>query len=71
MKSNGSSDQGTTVEMNPEALIRLAKRRARMGVCPPPEIYRVEVRRLVDWSEFPEWARPSDPQMFDGCCHEG
>lgn len=54
-----------------EELIELAERLARSGVAPPPKIYQVEYRRRIDWSRFPSWARPVDPQMFDGCCHEG
>jgi hypothetical protein len=41
------------------------------GFAPPAEIYRVEHRRLVDWATFPSWARPQDPDAFEGCCHEG
>ena len=41
------------------------------GFAPPPEIYRVEHRCHVDWARFPDWARPSDPEAFEGCCHEG
>jgi len=54
-----------------EALIKLAEDRISMGLAPPPEIYRIEYRRRIDWSEFPTWAQPVDPQVFDGCCHEG
>ena len=54
-----------------EALLELAEQRVRRGLAPPPEIYRVEHRRRVDWLKFPGWARPVDPQVFDGCCHEG
>ncbi len=41
------------------------------GFAPPAEIYRVEHRCHVDWSTFPSWARPQDPEAFEGCCHEG
>lgn len=54
-----------------DALIKLAERRARQGFAPPPRIYRVEYRRRIDWTRFPAWARPVDPDLFDGCCHEG
>jgi hypothetical protein len=54
-----------------EALLKLAEQRTAQGLAPPPEVYRIEYRRLIDWSKFPSWARPVDPQMFDGCCHEG
>lgn len=54
-----------------EELIELAEDRVRRGLAPPPEIYRIEYLRCVDWSKFPAWAQPVDPQVFDGCCHEG
>jgi hypothetical protein len=54
-----------------EALISLAQDRMRRGFAPPPEIYRVEYRDRIDWLRFPAWARPVNPQLFDGCCHEG
>jgi len=41
------------------------------GLAPPPEIYQVPYRNQIDWSKFPEWARPSDPDLFEGCSHEG
>jgi hypothetical protein len=53
------------------ALIKLAQQRMRQGFAPPPEIYRIEYRGRIDWWQFPDWARPVDPQLFDGCCHEG
>jgi hypothetical protein len=52
-------------------VIRLAEERAHRGLAPPPDIYRIELRRRVDWSRFPAWARPVDPEVFKGCCHEG
>jgi hypothetical protein len=54
-----------------DALLKLADRRIRQGLAPPPEIYRIEYRRRIDWLQFPDWARPIDPELFDGCCHEG
>jgi hypothetical protein len=52
-----------------DALVELAMERIEKGLAPPQEIYRVQIRRRIDWSQFPEWARPVDPEMFD--CHEG
>jgi hypothetical protein len=54
-----------------DRLTELAEWRMRRGLAPPPEIYRVEYRRRIDWLRFPAWARPVDPELFDGCCHEG
>ena len=34
-------------------------------------IYQMPYRNRIDWSEFPDWARPSDPEMFEGTGHEG
>lgn len=57
--------------MRRQRLIELARRRVDQGLAPPAEIYRVELRRCIDWTEFPRWARPIDPDMFDRTCHEG
>ena len=54
-----------------EALIRQAEARIHQGLAPPPEIYRIEYRQRINWSEFPTWAQPVDPEVFDRCCHEG
>jgi hypothetical protein len=54
-----------------DTLIKLAEQRMNHGLAPPPEIYRIENRRRIDWLLFPDWARPVDPQVFEGCCHEG
>jgi hypothetical protein len=52
-------------------LLDLAAARLRQGLAPPREIYLVQNRNAIDWSQFPAWARPIDPEIFDGCCHEG
>ncbi len=54
-----------------QQLLRQAEARVRQGLAPPPEIYRLRRREQIDWSAFPSWARPVDPELFDGCCHEG
>jgi hypothetical protein len=59
-----------TVDKLP-ALERQAFRRARQGLAPPKEIYEAPYRDRIDWSKFPEWARPTDPDLFLGCGHEG
>jgi hypothetical protein len=46
-----------------------AEERTRRGLAPPPDVYQVQNRNRIDWSRFPEWARPSDPELFEG--HEG
>jgi hypothetical protein len=48
-----------------------ARARTRRGLAPPRELYDVRNRDRVDWSTLPEWARPSDPDLFAGCAHEG
>jgi hypothetical protein len=58
-------------ELCGEELIALAEELVAKGFSPPPQIYRVEYRRRIDWSKFPVWARPLDPDIFEGCCHEG
>ena len=52
-------------------VIALAIERVNQGLSPPAEIYRVDYRDRIDWSKFPSWARCSNPDMFDGSCHEG
>jgi hypothetical protein len=54
-----------------EELMQLALERTSKGLSPPKQIYEVPYRNRIDWSRFPEWARPSDPEMFEGSCHEG
>jgi hypothetical protein len=54
-----------------ENLSRLAQERMAKGLAPPREIYQAPYRSQIDWSRFPEWARPSDPELFEGCSHEG
>ena len=54
-----------------EELFEIAALRMRHGLAPPAEIYQVQYRSRMNWSDFPDWARPVDPEAFDGCCHEG
>lgn len=53
------------------SLIEATRKQLDNGFAPPAEAYLVQNRHKIDWSQFPEWARPSDPEMFDGCGHEG
>jgi hypothetical protein len=50
---------------------RRAAELAAKGLPLPKEIYEVQNRGRIDWSRFPEWARPVDPEVFEGCGHEG
>jgi hypothetical protein len=52
-------------------LVSRAMERLRLGLAPPREIYQSPYRNQIDWSQVPEWARPSDPEMFEGSGHEG
>src|SRR5262245_29658545 len=54
-----------------QGLERVAADRAQHGFAPPKEIYEAPCRGQIDWSRFPGWARPSDPELFEGCSHEG
>ena len=54
-----------------ERLERLAAERVSRGLAPPREAYQAPYRGQIDWGKFPEWARPSDPEMFEGTAHEG
>ncbi len=49
----------------------LALERARKGLALPREIYQLPYRARIDWSLLPEWARPVDPEVFEGSGHEG
>jgi len=54
-----------------EGLISLALERTKKGLAPPREVYLAPLRNQIDWAAFPDWARPSDPELFEGCSHEG
>ncbi len=54
-----------------ETLQQCALERTRKGLPPPREIYNVQNRNRIDWSRFPDWARPTDPEAFEGTAHEG
>jgi hypothetical protein len=61
----------STSNAGPQDLIGIAVQRMKNGFAPPKEIYQAPYRNLIDWSSFPEWARPSDPEMYEGTSHEG
>jgi hypothetical protein len=44
--------------------------RLQKGLAPPPAIYQAQNRNKIDWHLLPGWARPSDPELFEGG-HEG
>jgi len=48
-----------------------ALERVRKGFPPPAEVYEAQNRSRIDWSRFPEWAWPTDPDLFTGTSHEG
>jgi len=52
-------------------LEQLAAERVSQGLAPPKEIYQVPYRNQINWSKFPEWAKPTDPEVFEGSSHEG
>jgi hypothetical protein len=64
----GAGPAGASSEA--ESLEDRARERTQQGLPPPRDVYEAQNRRRVDWSRFPEWARPSDPEMFEGG-HEG
>jgi len=57
-------------ECPPDSLEQVTAERVKKGLAPPREIYDVRNRGRIDWDSIPEWARPSDPEMFQGA-HEG
>lgn len=65
------SDTSAARQALDRELIEVATDRVQCGLAPPAEFYQVSSRARVDWSLFPSWAVPIDPDVFDGCCHEG
>jgi hypothetical protein len=63
---NISTPPGSLADLETRALERVRK-----GFPPPPEVYQVQNRSRIDWSRFPEWAWPIDPDLFTGTSHEG
>jgi hypothetical protein len=64
--------QGAPTRTAPvEDLLQRATDRMALGLAPPREIYQLPYRARIDWSRFPEWARPIDPELFEGTGHEG
>jgi len=55
----------------PQTLEQKALECAHRGLPPPREVYQAQNRSRIDWSQFPEWARPIDPEVFEGTAHEG
>jgi hypothetical protein len=55
----------------PEELTEVAIARMNQGFAPPAEVYQIQYRSRINWNDFPDWARPINPEAFDGCCHEG
>ena len=67
----GCSRRRNVAAQAASSLEKRARQRMRQGLAPPREIYDIRNRDRVDWSTLPEWARPSDPDLFEGCAHEG
>lgn len=53
-----------------ESLEQETAKRFKEGFAPPREIYDVRNRGRIDWSTAPDWAKPADPELFEGA-HEG
>src|SRR5215831_13812256 len=70
-KDSGRTRRRTTAAQAASSLEERARQRMRQGLAPPREIYNIRNRDRVDWSILPAWARPSDPELFEGCAHEG
>jgi hypothetical protein len=70
-RSSSRSRRRTTAAQAASNLEERARQRTRQGLAPPREIYNIRNCDRVDWSTLPAWARPSDPELFEGCTHEG
>src|SRR5262245_1416457 len=63
----GAAPRAASVGSEPlEELERRGAELAAKGLPPPKALYEVQNRNRVDWSRFPEWARPIDPEVFEG-----
>jgi hypothetical protein len=60
-----------TAPGKPDSLVAEALERVHKGFAPPREIYLAPRRDRIDWAELPDWARPCNPDLFEGCSHEG
>ncbi len=69
--ANCSSQEKPALPDDLAQLEQLAAARISQGFAPPREIYQLPYRNRIDWARFPEWARPSDPELFEGSAHEG
>src|SRR5689334_3556457 len=47
-----------------ETLEQRALSRLKSGRAPPREIYDVQNRGRIDWSNVPDWAKAVDPELF-------
>jgi hypothetical protein len=65
------SDVSPPTAVDVQQLERRAAECISLGLAPPREIYQAPHRGQIDWEKFPMWARPSDPELFEGSCHEG
>ncbi|MFV2068134.1 MAG: hypothetical protein ACC645_14260 [Pirellulales bacterium] len=76
--TSGQGELGRADKTSPQAesdrisaMVVEAQARMRNGFPPPREIYQVQNRGKIDWTVFPDWARPVSPELYDGCSHEG
>lgn len=69
--SSSSERSGHGQHRIDDQLVARIRERLDQGLSPPPEIYQVQYRDKIDWSQLPEWALPLDPDVFEGCSHEG
>jgi hypothetical protein len=63
--TGGTSGNGGTSDLLSRAVARMKE-----GLPPPREIYLAPYRNQIDWTKYPDWARPSDPDLFESG-HEG
>jgi hypothetical protein len=54
-----------------EKLQQAAAECLEKGQPPPRVVYEAQNRNRIDWTKMPEWARPADPELFEGAGHEG
>jgi hypothetical protein len=70
--AKAAKDDATQSTPEPfQSLKSRALERMHKGLPPPREVYDAQNRSRIDWSASPDWARPADPELFEGCSHEG
>lgn len=70
--SSGAEERDTPGQNSEfQRLESLAFQRSQQGLALPRELYEAPFRSRLDWSRFPSWTWPADPELYEECGHEG